>query len=411
MRKMCVPNSDQIMLTDTKLRNIHGKPYDGPEEVPDAGGLSARISPRGVISFQYRYRFNGKPRRMKIGTYGEITLKEARAEVAAHKEVLNSGRDPSVAKRMHLSRVTTRATVEDIVREYMESTQARSMVNYKQVEAMLNKHVIRPYGSYIVDDMDAMMWEGVFRKVANGGAPVQAGIVLNRMKAVIKYAMRRRRVDRDDISLLRVKDVGKNPAQGKRVLSIQEIRHLISLIDSSKMARLNQILMKLIIFTGCRTSELTNARREHFDLDNCVWTVPGALSKNRNEFKRGLSDVSVDLLREAMDLHSFNFVFVPVLSGRDEAVDRSVPKTAARDLMMRMGGEPWSCHDLRRTVRTNLSALGVAPHVSEKVLGHKLAGMLAIYDQYDYVREQIEAMNKLADYYMKPIDLQNEITS
>ena len=47
MHKMCVPNSDQIMLTDTKLRNIHGKPYDGPEEVPDAGGLSARISPRG----------------------------------------------------------------------------------------------------------------------------------------------------------------------------------------------------------------------------------------------------------------------------------------------------------------------------------------------------------------------------
>lgn len=92
-------------------------------------------------------------------------------------------------------------------------------------------------------------------------------------------------------------------------------------------------------------------------------------------------------------------------------MDRSVPKTAARDLMMRMGGEPWSCHDLRRTVRTNLSALGVAPHVAEKVLGHKLAGMLAIYDQYDYVREQIEAMNKLADYYMKPIDLQNEITS
>lgn len=36
---------------------------------------------------------------------------------------------------------------------------------------------------------------------------------------------------------------------------------------------------------------------------------------------------------------------------------------------------------------------------------------MAIYDQYDYVREQIEAMNKLADYYMKPIDLQNEITS
>lgn len=55
---------------------------------------------------------------------------------------------------------------------------------------------------------------GVFRKVANGGAPVQAGIVLNRMKAVIKYAMRRRRVDRDDISLLRVKTLAKTRHKG-----------------------------------------------------------------------------------------------------------------------------------------------------------------------------------------------------
>jgi hypothetical protein len=52
------------MLTDTRLRAIANKPYDGPSEIADRDGLSARISPKGKITFQYRYRFNGKPVRL-----------------------------------------------------------------------------------------------------------------------------------------------------------------------------------------------------------------------------------------------------------------------------------------------------------------------------------------------------------
>jgi len=38
-----------------------------------------------------------------------------------------------------------------------------------------------------------------------------------------------------------------------------------------------------------------------------------------------------------------------------------------------------------------MAEMGVMPHVSEKILGHKLSGMLAVYDQHDYIKEQIEA--------------------
>lgn len=58
-----------MAISDTKLRTIHGKPYSGPQEVADADGLSVRISPKGVIQFQYRYRWNGKPQRLGLGRY------------------------------------------------------------------------------------------------------------------------------------------------------------------------------------------------------------------------------------------------------------------------------------------------------------------------------------------------------
>ena len=56
-----------MAISDTKLRTIYGKPYSGPQEVADADGLSVRISPKGVIQFQYRYRWHGKPNRLGLG--------------------------------------------------------------------------------------------------------------------------------------------------------------------------------------------------------------------------------------------------------------------------------------------------------------------------------------------------------
>ena len=77
-----------------------------------------------------------------------------------------------------------------------------------------------------------------------------------------------------------------------------------------------------------------------------------------------------------------------------------------------MGGEHWSLHDLRRTCKTKMAEIGVAPHVSEKILGHKLTGMLAVYDQYDYIPEQQAAAELWADKIQacvanSPLSLQN----
>lgn len=78
-----------------------------------------------------------------------------------------------------------------------------------------------------------------------------------------------------------------------------------------------------------------------------------------------------------------------------------------------MGCPHWSNHDFRRTCKTKMAEMGVAPHVSEKILGHKLTGMLAIYDQYDYIPEQQEAADKWAEKIQlcasgsSPLSLQN----
>lgn len=46
---------------------------------------------------------------------------------------------------------------------------------------------------------------------------------------------------------------------------------------------------------------------------------------------------------------------------------------------------------------TNLSGEGVAPHVTEKMLGHELTGVMAVYNKHDWLDEQKEAYELYAD--------------
>jgi integrase len=61
------------------------------------------------------------------------------------------------------------------------------------------------------------------------------------------------------------------------------------------------------------------------------------------------------------------------------------------------GVEPFTLHDFRRTARTQLAALGVAPVVAERCLNHKLKGVAGVYDKHDYFEERREAMTRWAE--------------
>ncbi len=74
-------------------------------------------------------------------------------------------------------------------------------------------------------------------------------------------------------------------------------------------------------------------------------------------------------------------------------IDRGKCK-AALDLKLK-GVEPWTLHDLRRTFSRNLAALGVAPHVTEKLLNHAtgtIQGVAAINNRYRFMEEMREAV-------------------
>ncbi len=92
-----------VYRSDTKLQSISGKPYTGPAEIMDAEGLSARVTPTGTVTFQYRYRWNGTPVRLTIGRYPALSLKEARVMVGAMRAMYSEGVNPKIILPMKMA--------------------------------------------------------------------------------------------------------------------------------------------------------------------------------------------------------------------------------------------------------------------------------------------------------------------
>lgn len=396
------------MLSDAKLRKLNGKPIPKRMELSDANGLSVRITPNGVIVFQYRYKFDGRPRRMTLGQYDQVSLKEARELVNDYRKLVSLGKDPIIVRDMAVEANVKAATVEDCIKAWLASAAASRLVKRDEWERALNRHVVPYVGCMLVDEMAISHWQPVFKRMRDNGAETYAGEILSRMKTIFSYCIRIELIKRNPVIDLRVIDVGKPAKKGKRNLNDKEIGAFWHAVEASTVTYQNKLLLKLLLLTGCRGVELRLAQKQDFDLEGRVWRVPDEHSKTREPFERGLSVRAAEILQEVFDLYpDFKQVFPPAAKKEDRPMAASVILNLAIQLRADMTIEHWSIHDLRRTAKTKMAELGVMPHVSEKVLGHKLSGVLAIYDQHSYLKEQQEALDLLAAHIQSCVDSTN----
>ena len=56
--------------------------------------------------------------------------------------------------------------------------------------------------------------------------------------------------------------------------------------------------------------------------------------------------------------------------------------------------EQFTVHDMRRTARTHMAAMGVDRFVAERALNHKVRDIEGVYNRYDYFEERKTALNR-----------------
>src|SRR5262249_26280045 len=183
------------------------------------------------------------------------------------------------------------------------------------------------------------------------------------------------------------------PKPRERVLSDSELAAIWHACGDDHYGK----IIKLIILTGARRQEVGGMAWSELDLERGAWTLPAERSKNGRKHELPLLPMAAEIIKTVPRMVNREQLF----GQRAEAgfVDWGKGKIA---LDRRCGVAAWRPHDLRRTIATRMSDLGIAaPHVIETLLNHVSgfrAGVAGTYNRSSYQREVRNALALWEDH-------------
>ncbi|MFS1539551.1 MAG: tyrosine-type recombinase/integrase [Candidatus Phlomobacter fragariae] len=388
-----------MAVSDSWLRAVHSKPQDKMITKSDRDGLSVRVTPKGKIIFQYRYRWRGKGDRIDIGTYPAISLKEARNSAHFYRGELEQHRNPKVVKRTRKKQSIDAQTVESVIRDWWDKSLKNAQVKAGEILRSFEIYVFPKIGSLPHDETHLHVWLSLIEDVVKLKPAIGARILRN-AKTAHRWGIRKGIICLNPLSDVTPLDLGVKTQQGERVLSDDELRILFALINAPDYNPRNALIIKLALLFGCRIGELLKAKIKDFDFTKGIWTVPPENHKTGKKSKkpiiRPIIPAAEKLIKTARQLsHGSDYLFI-VTGGKSLRVSGHIG--FINDLNKKMVGgfdnyTHWSIHDLRKTMRTGVADL-TQPHIAEIMLGHKLPGVWQVYDKHVYLEEQREAYQR-----------------
>jgi integrase len=216
-------------------------------------------------------------------------------------------------------------------------------------------------------------------------APATARNILTHVKGIYSWAIHECRygIEQSPAAVIKPKVLIGEKKFRQRVLNDHELRALWS--STGILGYPIGDCVRLILLTGCRLREVSDAQWAEVDLDNKVLIVPPERFKSGVSHRVMLSDDALTIVRGLRETGEFLFSY----SGTNPINGWSRAKDA---IDQHMGDVPdWKIHDLRHTVRTRMAALRIPDVTAEMVLGHARRGLQRVYDQHSYEQELREA--------------------
>jgi integrase len=372
---------------------------------PERRGLVLRIEPSGSKLWLFRYKFGGKSHRLALGSFPGMTLALARVEAQAHRELLDRGVDPRTGRRARrpapLSAVAARSdkhSIEFLAHEYLERHVKPNRRRPEYVERILARDVLSEWQGRDARTIAPREVIELLDGIVARGSRVMANRTASLLAQMFKFGIHRAIVENSPVMLL-YRPGGKERPRS-RALSEEELKAFLqNLDDACRFQRLPHVL-RVLLLTLQRRSELALAEWREFDLNGKTWTIPDAHAKTGKGHTVPLSDWAVAELKKLKVMADGSRYVLPSAEKSAPIDPKYITRSVARCLkrFKKLGVGAFTPHDLRRTGRTGMARLGVKVDIAERVLNHARERMEATYDVHDYLDEKREALDKWATY-------------
>jgi len=395
-------------FTSTRIATLPVGRYKDPGQKSLYLLVRGRVDGRLTKTWLHRIKLMGADTFLQLGHFPETSLEVARDEIRRQRELLSKGIDPRRAaprrqpvrapQTLSATTANDQHSVEFLVSEFTERYLRRERKRPQYAESILHRDVLRTWAGRDARTIEPHDVIALTDAIVERGAPVMANRTAALLDQLFLFGVQRQIVKASPVQLLYAPGGKEKPRQ--RAWSDDEIRAFLhDPLGCTRGRRLAHVVTVLLL-TGARRGELAAARWSHVDFEAKTWTVPLENSKNGREHVKPLCSWALDEFKRLKKAAGASPWVLPGIDPAKpvEPLTLSRGPARCRERFAKAGIAAFTLHDLRRTMRTGLSRLGIAPHVGELCLGHSLGKMHSTYDTHTYLSEQRIALERWADH-------------
>ncbi len=387
-------------LTDIAVRNA--KPGTKPIRLFDAGGLYLELSPAGGKLWRLKYRFGGKEKRLALGVYPEIGLKDARERREEARKLLANGVDPSEKRKADKveREARTANSFEAVTREWATKQSAKWSPEYGERLIRRFEHDVFPaIGERPIAEIKPVDLLAALRKIEARGAIETAHRARAECGQVFRYGVATGRAERDIAADL----VGAlEPKQVKHFSSVTEptkVAELLRALDGYQGSAIVSAALRLAPLVFVRPGELRQAQWSDINFQTAEWRY--MVTKTKTAHIVPLCAQAVAILRELQPFTGTGRYVFPSARTTSRPMSENAVLAALR--RSGIGAEEMTGHGFRAMARTILDeVLGFRPDFIEHQLAHAVRDPNGrAYNRTAHLKERKKMMQTWADYLDK----------
>jgi integrase len=403
------------MLTDFKIRQAKstGKNYT----LTDGDGLSLFVSSGGSKRWHFRYSWLGKRTRISLGSYPELSLKDARELREQARAMLAKHINPCTERKQKLNAIkmegenTFIAVFEKWLDHRRLILEEGRQTSLSTIPRIFRNDVFPLLKRLSIYEITRPMLLEVIGRVEKRGALSVAEKLRSWLKQLFDYAMVMvPGMENHPATDLHVVAVPLPPVEHNPFLRMPELPPFLQILRKYQGRRTTQLAIRLLLLTGVRTGELRLATPDQFDLERGLWLIPVASLKQRKMLtvkkRKRASDIPpyiVPLSVQALEivrhmLGQFKKAQIYLFPGVTRITNRMSENTV-NTALKRLGYDGrLTAHGLRATMSTALNELGYPKVWVDAQLSHSDPNRIsATYNHAEYVEQRRLMIQDWAD--------------
>jgi integrase len=364
-------------------------------DLPGFGVRLRRIGEETTRRWYAQFRVGKQQRRESLGDVRKIKLEAARAIARQRFAKVELGQDPTADRAAaQAGAVAAKQTLGRVAELYLKTKKGELRAStFSASERYLMQHWLSLHAKPISTITRADI-ATVLRELIGDHGKVSAARARSNLSALFAWCIGEGMAENNPVTGTNAPD--KNVKSRARILNDVELRAIWNACQDDSFGR----VVRLLILNGCRRSEIGDLRWSEINFDTGQMTIPPERVKNDQPLKLTLAPASLDILR-AIPRNAYRGDYVFGKRGARGFNAWSYTSMALNARIVETNGKalaPWTLHDIRRSVRTGLSRIGILPHVAELTIGHAVTGITAVYDKHKYENEITQALARWADH-------------